>query len=97
MKDMQHKVIAIYNSGLLLVTGHMPEGSLLFKRYMSANAYTPIAAPIINDPLLKYDNVFFFIVGYLPSIHLFDYFVSCIDQKNLQEVSQALESIEPSN
>jgi hypothetical protein len=70
MKDMQHKTIAIYSRGLLLVTGHMPEGSLLFKRYMFTNAYTPIAAPIINDPLLKYDNVFLFIAAYLPSIYL---------------------------
>lgn len=70
MKDMQHKAIAIYRSGLLLVTGHTPEGSLLFKRYMSASVYAPIAAPIISNPLLKYDNVFFFIVAYLPSIYV---------------------------
>lgn len=97
MKETQHKTIAIYISGLLLITGHVPEGSLLFKRYMSANAYTPIAAPIISNPLLKYDNVFFFIVAYLPSISLFDYFVSYTAQKNRREVCQALELTEPSN
>jgi hypothetical protein len=53
MKDMPHKAIAIYSNGLWLVTGHTPEGSLLFERYMSIKAYTPIAAPIIIIPLLK--------------------------------------------
>lgn len=53
MNDKQQKTMAIYNRGLLLVTGQTPAGSLLFKIYMSASAYTPIAAPIITDPLLK--------------------------------------------
>lgn len=61
MKDIQHKIIAIYRRGLLVVTGHAPEGNLLLIRYMSTSAYIPITAPIINDPLLKYTKIFFFI------------------------------------
>ena len=58
MKDIQHKIIAIYRRGLLVVTGHAPEGNLLLIRYMSISAYIPITAPIINDPLLTYTKIF---------------------------------------
>jgi hypothetical protein len=37
MKEIQHKAIAKYNRGLFLVIGHVPGGSLLLIRYMSAN------------------------------------------------------------
>lgn len=62
----------MYSKGLLLVTGQTPEGSLLFKRYISASAYIPITAPIIIVPLLKYDKIFsFFIFIYFLNICVF--------------------------
>jgi hypothetical protein len=62
IKDTMHNPIAVYIKGLFLITGHTPEGKLLFNKYTFTMAYPPMITAATRDILLKIDTLSFMLL-----------------------------------